>query len=226
MMRIHHIGKGFTLIELMVSVAIFSVVMVLALGSLLSISTSEKKAETLKSVMNNLNFALDSMSRSIRTGSVYHCGSSGTLTVAQDCTNPGQSYLAFKATDGITTVVYWLDTTANECGQTGAVGGCIMRCFTTNGTCNPPGSGTPNSFSQITAPEVIIAIAPGQPGAGAAGLIFYVTGSCDPAGTGGCTPDTVEPKVTMTLSGYTQVTATQQTAFNIQTSVTERLYDQ
>ena len=57
--------RGFTLIELMVSVTIFIIVMVIALGSLLSISEAERKAEQLKTVMNNLNFGLESMARAI-----------------------------------------------------------------------------------------------------------------------------------------------------------------
>jgi prepilin-type N-terminal cleavage/methylation domain-containing protein len=61
-------GRGFTLIEVLVSVMIFSVVMTVALGALLAMSQSDKQAEELKTVVNNLDFALDSMTRTIRTG--------------------------------------------------------------------------------------------------------------------------------------------------------------
>jgi prepilin-type N-terminal cleavage/methylation domain-containing protein len=61
-------NKGFTLIELMVSVAIFAIVLVIALGSILTILDSNRKARTLTEVMSNINFSLESMTRSIKTG--------------------------------------------------------------------------------------------------------------------------------------------------------------
>lgn len=139
--------KGFTLIELMVSVAIFSIVMVIALGALLSISAADRKAETLASVMNNLNFALESMTRNIRTGYDYHCGTS----TGGDCASGG-TYLKFTAQDGTTAVSYAYDTSAT-CGQTGT-SGCIVRSI--NGGSN----------AVITAPEVVIT-----------SLTFYLRGS-------------------------------------------------
>lgn len=66
---------GFTLIEMMVAVFVFSIVMVLATGAIFSIISANKTSQALKSVMDNLSSALDSMSREIRYGTVYHCGS-------------------------------------------------------------------------------------------------------------------------------------------------------
>lgn len=60
--------KGFTLIEMMVSVSIFAIVMVIALGSILTILDSNRKARTLTEVMNNLNFSLEMITRSLKTG--------------------------------------------------------------------------------------------------------------------------------------------------------------
>ena len=65
---------GFTLIEMMVSIALFAIVMVMSMGAILSIVAANKKAQALNSVMTNLNFAVDSMSRDIKTGYNYHCG--------------------------------------------------------------------------------------------------------------------------------------------------------
>jgi prepilin-type N-terminal cleavage/methylation domain-containing protein len=72
----HSTKKGFTIIEVLVSVAIFSIVMLVATGSIATIVDANKKAHSLKSVMTNLNFALESMMREIRMGSNYDC--SGT----------------------------------------------------------------------------------------------------------------------------------------------------
>ncbi len=62
--------EGFTLIELLVSVALFSVVLTVTLGSIITIADSNKKARSLMSVMNNLNFAVDSITRSFKSGSI------------------------------------------------------------------------------------------------------------------------------------------------------------
>lgn len=61
-------NKGFTLIELLVSIALFSIVVVVVLGSIMTIIDSNKKARTLMTVMNNLNFSVDSITRSFKTG--------------------------------------------------------------------------------------------------------------------------------------------------------------
>lgn len=173
----------------MVSVGIFTVVMVIALGSLLSISASDRKAETLKSVMNNLNFALDSMSRSIRTGSTYNCAGSG------DCASGGTSLSYTDANN--TAVVYKFESSDRTlCQQANGQVGCIAR--STNGG---------STFLSITAPEVVIT-----------DFKFYVFGSVS--------GDSYQPKVSITLSGQVQVSTTQSSKFNIQTTVTQRIYDQ
>lgn len=72
--------KGFTLIEMLVSVGIFSIVLLIALGAILTVLDSNKKAQTLTSVMNNLNFTLESITRSVKTG-VEPTTAGGILTV-------------------------------------------------------------------------------------------------------------------------------------------------
>src|SRR5258708_3814888 len=96
-------GRGrrrFSLIEMMVSLAIFSIVALVATGALLKIIDANKKAQALKSVMNNLNFAVESMSREMRVGSTYHCDNDGALAnldVAADCPSGVKGkLLAFK----------------------------------------------------------------------------------------------------------------------------------
>ena len=80
---------GFTLIEVMVSVSIFSMVMLVATGAVFSIVQANKRTHSIKSVMTNLNFALESMTRDIRLGFRYSCDGAG------DC-SPG-SVFQFKA---------------------------------------------------------------------------------------------------------------------------------
>ncbi len=84
-------NRGFTLIEIMVATVIFMLIMVSAIGALVSTSNSAKKAKALRTSMDNVNYAMDNISRSLRLGSNYYCsgGSSISLPVplnpTQDC---------------------------------------------------------------------------------------------------------------------------------------------
>ena len=130
-------GKGFTLIEMMVSVTLFAVVMLVAVGALLALTNANRKAQALQSVMNNLSISLDGMVRAIRMGSTYHCGASGSYTNVQDCP-AGDTLLAIEPyggdqSDPSDQVVYSF------------VGGRILRSIT--------GGSSP---SPLTAPEITI----------------------------------------------------------------------
>jgi len=187
-------ARGFTLVEMMVSVAIFAIVMTISLGALLSMSESDRKSQTLKSVINNLNFSMDSMSRSIRTGQSYHCDiSQGSISSARDCPTTAATSFAFQAADGAT-VSYCLYNNS------------ILREITPAGS-TPDASCAASGFGPITSSEVHID-----------SLNFYVTGSA--------IGDGIQPKVTILISGEVVVTATQKSALNLQTSITQRVYDQ
>lgn len=62
---------GFTLVEMIVGVFLFTVVMLVAVGALVSILDANRRAQANKAVMNNLHFALESMTREIRVGRDY-----------------------------------------------------------------------------------------------------------------------------------------------------------
>ncbi len=196
MKRLFLPARGFTLVEMMVSVAIFAIVMTISLGALLAMSESDRKAQTLKSVINNLNFSLDSMSRNIRTGQTYHCDASQSpLTVVRDCASTPASSFAFQPAAG-GTYVYRLETSnASLCGQPAGRVGCLVR--------STDGGAT---YSAVTSSEVYLNA-----------LNIYVTGA---------ESGYIQPKVTILISGVVSVSGTQNSSFNLQTSVTQRLYDQ
>lgn len=79
--------RGFTLIEVLVSVSIFAIVMLIATGAVFSIVEANKKTHSLKSVMTNLNFALESMARDMRVGFNYRCDGVG------DCISGGSVFI-------------------------------------------------------------------------------------------------------------------------------------
>lgn len=71
-------NAGFTLIEMLVSLALYTVVVTIAVGSLLVLIAGSGRGQSEQSVMTTLTFALDSMTREIRTGSGYYCESYGS----------------------------------------------------------------------------------------------------------------------------------------------------
>lgn len=92
-------NNGFTLIELMVSISIFSIIMLTAIGSFLVTVNVAKKARALRFAMDNVNFATESMTRSLRMGKDYYCEeNSGPVYLdsnlgTKDCS--GGTFIAF-----------------------------------------------------------------------------------------------------------------------------------
>lgn len=81
--------KGFTLIEVVIAVGLFAVVMTIALAVILSVVANNKKTQVINAVVNNLNFALDSMVRDIKTGYSYTCHTSNIPLAASGDNNCG-----------------------------------------------------------------------------------------------------------------------------------------
>ena len=73
--------EGFTLIETLVSLALFSIVLVISGGVIMSVINVEKKNQIISAVVNNLNYSIDSMVRDIKTGYLYKCDYSGSFTI-------------------------------------------------------------------------------------------------------------------------------------------------
>jgi prepilin-type N-terminal cleavage/methylation domain-containing protein len=77
--------SGFTLIEMLVAVGLFSIVMLVAVSAILSIIGNNRKAQGINNVVNNLNFAIESMVRDMKTGYLYKC--TGSFPIVQDTNN-------------------------------------------------------------------------------------------------------------------------------------------
>lgn len=78
--------QGFTLIEVVVSVGLFALIMMLASGAYLVMIDVNRRAQSITTGINNLSFALETMTRTIRTGTNYSCGGDG------DCPNGEGSF--------------------------------------------------------------------------------------------------------------------------------------
>lgn len=192
--------RGFSLVEMMVAVAVFTVVAMVSISALLSVNDANRKAQTMRAIIDNLNFAVENMSRNLRVGMTYNCGVVGTITTPNDCLN-GASSIAFESYTGDTAnpndqIVYRLDTDApvNK--------GQIMKSSDSGSTFLP--------FTPF------VAGAPFQP------LVidylkFYVTG----ASLG----DSKQPRVVIVVGGTASYNEKIKTRFLMQTSVSQRHLD-
>ncbi len=107
--------KGYTLIELMVAVGLFSIIMLLASGAYLMMINLNQQAQNISNGIDNLSFALETMTRNIRTGSAYSCGVFGN-----DCPSGGTTF-TFKNQDGVN-ITYSLSGTSLQQVTNGPTG--------------------------------------------------------------------------------------------------------
>ena len=77
-MMYRHKQAGFSLIELLVSMTVFSIVMTMAASTLLVLLDANSKAQTTQAILSDLTIGIDSMTREIRTGYNYYCRSVGS----------------------------------------------------------------------------------------------------------------------------------------------------
>ncbi len=100
-MSFNRLQSGFTLIEMLVSLALFTIVGTISVGVLLVLVNGNGRVVNEQVVTNSLTYALDSMSREIRTGSEYYCATANTArgitsaTLVQDCVT-GNTGLSFR----------------------------------------------------------------------------------------------------------------------------------
>lgn len=72
------IKKGFTLVEIMVAVSIFVIVAFIVTSTLLAILDASRRANKIRLIIDNTNFALDSMTTKLKFGTDYSISNSNT----------------------------------------------------------------------------------------------------------------------------------------------------
>jgi len=193
-------NSGFTLVEVLVSLSLFTIVVTMAVGTLLVLIDANGKQQNMQTVMTNLSFALDSMTREIRTGYYYECESNSNNLeetdgmVFRNCSS-GQSNFAFSESGGSLTA----DKGSSRIGYR-LNGTSIERRLGNSAT-------TGFDWHAITAPEVIVTE-----------LDFVVT-DADPL------PNTKSPTVTIFVSGTVGAASDIDASFDIQTTITQQILD-
>lgn len=86
--------SGFTLVEMLVSLSLLSIVIIVAMGLLLAVNLNIKKSSEQRRVIDNLNFALEHMSRSIAYGTEFSCFR-GSVPLSCGYSSGGTQYIVF-----------------------------------------------------------------------------------------------------------------------------------
>jgi len=132
MIKILNSEKGFTLVELMVALGLFGIIVTISIGSVIGLFDANRKSQSLASVVNNLNFSIENMTRIIRFAGAYHCSLSVPLSSPNDCSSGD---VAVAVTNGSGTTIFRFNSGTGK-----------IETSTTGG----------NSYTPITSDEVTI----------------------------------------------------------------------
>jgi prepilin-type N-terminal cleavage/methylation domain-containing protein len=203
----NNIRKGFTLVEILVVLGLFSSIAVLSLGSLFNVQSINAKLQDSQTVLDNLNLSAQIIFRDIRFGSDFYCATTlpPTIpTVRKNCVqevSSGGSVLIFKSSDVSSTtdrVMYYLQN------------GTLFK--------NEYKGSSPPAVLQITSSDVLIT-----------SLSFYVDGAQTSDGSNdvaGAT-DLKQPLITVSISGHIKnfKSGIVSPDFTIQTNISARELD-
>lgn len=190
---------GYTIIETMIAISLFIIIVMMGMDALLNANLLRQKSQSMRSVMDSLNFTMEDMSRNLRTGYNYQCFDSdyptlspATLGSPRSCSDPAKLgwAIAFEYQNGVP--LDYTDQWAYYISNDGKIFKSVDGA---------------NSFVQLTPDEVVIDTTKSS---------FSVSGA--EAGDG------KQPFVTIKLVGKI-ITPNFETPFSLQTSVSERLID-
>ncbi|MCF7843722.1 type II secretion system GspH family protein [Candidatus Gracilibacteria bacterium] len=208
--------KGFTLVEMIVVLGVFSYLMTLAAGILYMTQDINVKLQGSQAVLDNVNLSMETISRDIRQGYSFHCAETLDeidMNLRKSCSyenvgaGHGGKVLFFRPASAATStdrVAYYASTTQ--------YGDVILKDEYISGS---------TTTYQMTANDVKIK-----------SLIFYVVGANSGGEIGQDVDDVhdfAQPLITINLTGETILIGkngtTTPVSFSIQSSVTARSFD-
>ena len=136
------LNQGFTLLELIVSIAIFSIVVIAATSIMMSVFRAQAKAVAIKNVLDNARFSLELMTRELRTAT----GISFTTTPPPGCPRNGLAFTSHNQGSSQERFYYWEDTDGD--GVRDAMMKVAMSAGSIDCTAVPP--------QRFTSDEVIV----------------------------------------------------------------------
>jgi type II secretory pathway pseudopilin PulG len=85
------IKGGYTIIETMIAVSLFVIIIMTGMGALLNANLLHKKSQSMRSIMDNLSFIMEDISRNLRIGYNYYCITGNDNLSSVDTAKSGQS---------------------------------------------------------------------------------------------------------------------------------------
>ena len=208
---------GFTLVEIMVALMIFTVFITIALSALMISNKSSKKATAIKTAIDNVQYGMELFTRTARLGTMYNCFDANQSSVIVDTTKGvdcsityGQG-VAFLLVDPTVTpnqtdlYAYYLE---NQQGD-----GRIMRCVEKNIF---PGGALPTSIPMNLYPNITCASLTAQE-IDIDQFELIVTGT-DPV-------DILQPSIKVKIGGIVRTNDNTTTPFSLQTFISQRQYE-
>lgn len=193
--------RGFTLIEVMVAVSIFTIAVTIGTAAVLNTNAIYRKASATRALLDNLGFVMEDMSRNLRLGNTYNCGFIGDdklVSSPKDCVDKvsGDWAIAFEGVNGVSEdpndqIIYVIGDPLGELGGKNSI------YKTTYGDLKN------QKYQRIVSPEIDIDKNKSS---------FVVTGA---EGVG-------QPMVKIRLSGKVLIKK-QETTFNLETVVSQRM---
>jgi prepilin-type N-terminal cleavage/methylation domain-containing protein len=187
---------GFSLLEMLVAVSIFSIVILVGVSSLFAVFSATDKARSSSVSINNVGLMLEEISRALQDGYLYHCNITlGNVWDPRDCgfPAPGANSIAFEDING--NLLSLSDQIVYKFVQSGTLG--HIERSTDSGT----------TFERITPTDIDIDK-----------LEFRVRGSAP--------NDFMQARVIILIQGIAGLGPNkEQTNFNLQTTVTQRIAD-
>jgi prepilin-type N-terminal cleavage/methylation domain-containing protein len=212
--------RGFTLVELLVSAAIFSTVLIISIGALFSAQAINTRLQETQIILDGVNLATEVMSRDIRYGAEFHCESAFPLVYATSsrlgCVYPGSpgTVIVFKPAMRLSGTTDATQDRVSYSVQDVTYGGITRGVLIKQ---EYPFGAEPRTF-QVTPSDVNIQ-----------SLTFFTHGAHSSSGAidVGNAFDYDQPTVTISISGITvpSKTTVPPVTFNIQTSVSARGID-
>jgi type II secretory pathway pseudopilin PulG len=203
---------GFTLVEVMISIGLFTVIMVIGIGAILGVNATNKKTQAMRTIIDNMSFVMEDMARSMRLGDYFVCKDVGLidsfdvydLGSSSQRTQDGPDPLSFGPCKSISFEPYWDFLPATYGNQ--------VVYYISNGAIfkKEPDSNVP--FDDI----VNHAITPVEVNIDEEMSGFTVVGSDR--------SDTKQPQITIVLVGTITLSGVQ-TDFHMQTTVSQRVLD-
>lgn len=197
---------GFTLIETLIAVGLFSIVTTIASGAFLVMVNADRTSRALRIATDNLNLALEDMSRRIKTGTTYGCGvASGT----QDCLSPAGVMLSFS--DQVEAKIRYKRGEGAGSPNANPIAGCGSALYVTSVGGVPTNKGcilrsTNGAWVPVTSHEIDVKI-----------LKFLVEGSSS--------VDNIQPYAVILIEGEVNAPPHPALKFKMQTMVTQRQLD-